>query len=398
MARGLAHAAARAVGRDARHAQAVDRAQLAGDLGRGAGHAAKVDVAPEEALVADARQRLALRGHFHALLHLDQLVQAALPGAVGHQAPGVLVDDLHLALAHEVVLVALEHVQRGERLAHELLAPARPLPDPAQVLGDALQRLLAGVGDLDALLADAVVGLAQRAGDLERVAVHLLARAALRAGRQDERRARLVHQHAVGLVDDRELQPAQQQARRRRRIAGERAQAQRDRVRLAAEHQAVAQVVEGDLLVAAVGHVAGIGGAPHRRLLPLLHAAHAQAEQLVHRRHLHRVALGEVVVHRHHVHRASRERRGRRGQGRGQGLAFAGVHLGDHAAQHRPSADQLDVEVAHARGAHRRLAHQRERLRHQLELVEPAAAQLRPQRRGARAQLGVRGFPEPFRL
>ena len=54
--------------------------------------------------------------------------------------------------------------------------------------------------------------------------------------------------------------------------------------------------------------------------------------------------------------------------------------------------------MAHAHGAHRRFAHQRERLRHQLELIEAAAAQLRPQRHGARTQLGVRDSLNRFGL
>ena len=124
----------RPVGRDAHHLQPVDRPQLARDLARGAGHAGQVQVAPEEALVGDARQRLALAGELAAFLDLDQLVQPALPGAVGHQAAGVLVDDLHLAVAHEVVLVALEEVQRGQRLAtSSSRRSARPSRCPSQI-------------------------------------------------------------------------------------------------------------------------------------------------------------------------------------------------------------------------------------------------------------------------
>ena len=62
------------------------------------------------------------------LLGLDQLVQAVLPRAVGHDAAGVLVDDLHLAVGDDVVLVALKDMQSAEGLPDELLA--RPADGP----------------------------------------------------------------------------------------------------------------------------------------------------------------------------------------------------------------------------------------------------------------------------
>ena len=171
----------------------------------------------------------------------------------------------------------------------------------------------------------------------------------------------------------------------------EQAEPHRDRVRPAAEHQPVPEVVEGDFLVAAIRDVAGVGGAPLRRLLAAAHAAHRQAEPLVDRRHLLRIALGQVVVDRDDVHRLAGERRGGRGERRGEGLALAGVHLGDHAAQHRPAADQLDVEMPHAEHPRRGFAHQRERLRGKRKIVEAGALQVRPERGDPGAQLGVGG-------
>ena len=58
--------------------------------------------------------------------------------------------------------------------------------------------------------------------------------------------------------------------------------------------------------------------------------------------------------------RKSRER-GRSGDQRGgQGLAFAGRHLGQHALEHGECADDLDVEVPLAEHAVRQLADERE--------------------------------------
>src|SRR4029077_7776730 len=50
---------------------------------------------------------------------------------------------------------------------------------------------------------------------------------------------------------------------------------------------------------------------------------------------------------------------------RGEGLALAGLHLGDRAVVKDHPADQLDIEVALADGAPSGLAAERERLREQ---------------------------------
>jgi hypothetical protein len=57
-------------------------------------------------------------------LGLDHLVQAALPGAVGHHAAGVFVDDLHLAVHAPGTAGPVEQVQRRQRLLSSLLARA----------------------------------------------------------------------------------------------------------------------------------------------------------------------------------------------------------------------------------------------------------------------------------
>ena len=54
------------------------------------------------------------------------------------------------------------------------------------------------------------------------------------------------------------------------------------------------------------------------------------------------------------------------GERRGEGLALAGLHLGDGARVEHHAADQLDVEVALAERPPAGLAHQRERLGQQV--------------------------------
>ena len=53
-------------------------------------------------------------------------------------------------------------------------------------------------------------------------------------------------------------------------------------------------------------------------------------------------------------------------QGRGQGLALAGLHLGDRPVVQDHAADQLDVEVTLADAPPRRLSTERERLGQQV--------------------------------
>ena len=68
------------------------------------------------------------------------------------------------------------------------------------------------------------------------------------------------------------------------------------------------------------------------------------------------VAAGEVVVDRHHVDALAGERVEIDRQGRHQGLALTGAHLGDRALVKDHAADELHVEMALTQGALGRLA------------------------------------------
>lgn len=197
--------------------------------------------------------------------------------------------------------------------------------------------------------------------------------------RQDQRRSRLVDEHAVRLVDDSEMQAAQQQRLRRAGPAGLEQLIDHEAGASAAlaERQTIAQVIEDDLLIGAVGHVAAIGPLAILRRLPLDDEADAQAERFVDRRELLGVAPGQIIVDGHDMHGTAAERRGNRRQQGGQGLAFAGLHFGERATHHGGAGDELDAEMSHSDGAARGLAGQREgpgrgiaaRLRH----CQPAA-------------------------
>ena len=317
----------------------------------------------------------------HAFLRLDHLMQPLLPRPVGQDPPGRLVDDLHLVVADEVVDVALEHVRGDQRLGSQLLAPARAAKHPGQRLRGSGQLLLALRREPDVALAAfdrEVLTLLQRPHHCERRLVHLLLRRLVGPSGDDERRTRLVDQHAVGLVDDGEEEAAEDQPARPALGPGDALDRELDAVHLRAERDPVAQVVEGELLVRAIGDVAAVRRAPGRRLLAIHHHAHRQPEHLVDGCHPFGVARREVVVHGNDVDRQPGHGRGAGGQRRGEGLPLPRLHLRDHSVQDDPAAADLRIEVAHADRAPGDLADQREALRHGRD-AEPVAPEHEPQ-------------------
>ena len=212
----------RAVGRDLDDRQLVDLHEL-GRLGeRRAGHARELVVHAEVVLQRDRRERLVLLLDADALLGLDRLVEALGPAPALEDAPGELVDDLHLAVDHRVVDVALVQrlgLQRLDQVVDEMaVLGAVEVVDPEEALG--LGDAPLGHRDRLVLLVELVVEVGDELLLHPRVhAVRRLAR--LHLGREprelgvqvgrllggagdDQRRPRLVDQDVVDLVDDRE--------------------------------------------------------------------------------------------------------------------------------------------------------------------------------------------------
>ena len=112
----------RPVRRDDRHFQTVDLLELVGFGIGGAGHAGQLLVQAEVVLEGNRRQRVILALDRHAFLGLDRLVQAVRPASSGERAAGELVDDDDLAVAHDVVDIALVEIvraQRGIQMVHD---------------------------------------------------------------------------------------------------------------------------------------------------------------------------------------------------------------------------------------------------------------------------------------
>ena len=110
----------------------------------------------------------------------------------------------------------------------------------------------------------------------------------------------------------------------------------------------VSQVVETELVVGAVGDVGGVGGLAVLGLDVVDHQAHGEAQEAVDLAHPLAVALGQVVVDGDDVHALSRQGVEVGGQGGHQGLALAGLHLGDAALVEDDAADELHPVGLHA--------------------------------------------------
>ena len=147
----------------------------------------------------------------------------------------------------------------------------------------------------------------------------------------------------------------------------------------------VAQIVEAELVVGAVGDVAVVGLLALLVVEPVHDDADGEAEEAVDLAHPFGVALGEVVVDGDDVHAAAGERVEIDRQRRDQRLAFAGLHLGDLAFVQDHAADQLHVEMALAERALGGLAHGGEG-RHQNVVERGAVGDLLLELGGARAQ------------
>ena len=209
-----------------------------------------------------------------------------------------------LGLVHDVVAVRLGH-GATQRVALGLLG--------TREAADRARELLVRVGRLGA-----------RTGD-------------------DERRARLVDEDGVHLVDDRVAMAALH-------------------AHVGASDHVVAQVVEAKLGVGAVRDVGGVRRCLGVERHAVLEQAHLHAQEVVELAHPLGVAAGQVVVDRDDVDALARERVEVAGQRGDERLALARLHLGDHATMQGDATDDLDVEVAHAQDAVGRLARRGERL------------------------------------
>ena len=360
----------RTVGRNLHHVELVNALEFFFlRLGR-AGHAGELAVHAEIILEGDGGQRLALTLHLHVFLRLDGLMQTVAVTAADHQTAGEFVNDDNFIVLHDVIHVALHQgvrAQRGVNVMQQLVVGniGKVLhAEPALGLAHARFGEVAGLFLFvdDVILAHRgkfFVGkriflpaillrffaLLQGADEAIRLFIQVGGLVA-RAG-DNQRRARFVDEDGVHLVHDGEVMTALHHV-------------------LLIDHHVVAQIVKAHLVVRAVGHVAGISRLA-LFLRQIMHDhAHSHAEEAENAAHVFALELSQIVVDGDDMHALARERVEIRRHGRRQGLALAGLHLGDAALMEHDAAEHLHAELALARHAAGRFAHDGIRFRQQV--------------------------------
>ncbi|MCG3173532.1 MAG: hypothetical protein GMKNLPBB_01729 [Myxococcota bacterium] len=270
-------------------------------------------------------------------------MQPVAPAAARHDAARVLIHDHHFAVADDVFDIAAEqgvglqgvvdmvqgvNFRRVEEIFH------------SQKLLDLLHAPL-GHHDLPGFFIHPVVAqfplfFFRRRRRLEpgNDGVHLvvLLGGVLRLAGNDQGRARLVNENGVHFVHDGEVEFALD-------------------VILQPEFHVVAEEIETQLRIVAVGDVGTI------RLLPLAirqavdNHAHAHAEEFIEASHPFGVAAGQVIIDGDDMYALAFQGVEVTGQGGDQGLAFAGAHFRDAARVKHRAADQLDIKMPHVEDA-----------------------------------------------
>ena len=324
---GLIHPAHLHVGRDLNDTELVDLVELPSLGHRGAGHTGEFLVETEVVLEGDRGERLILFLDPDAFLGLDPLVEALGVAPTLENSSGELVDDLDLTVGHHVVHVAVIESLGLERYVevvdHVDVGVVVHVLDTEEFLDLGDPRL--GGHHLALALIDLVVEFgSQTLGDTGEVAVPL--RRFPNASADDERRSRLIHQDGVDLVDDGKVVSALGEIPRLHR-------------------HVVAQVVETELVVGAVGHIRGVCGSAVVRQHVALDQADGQTEETVHTAHPFGVAARQVVVHGDDVNTLPGECVEVDRHGRDERLALARLHFRNPVSVEHGGAHHLDVEV-----------------------------------------------------
>src|SRR6185503_1041150 len=129
----------------------------------------------------------------------------------------------------------------------------------------------------------------------------------------------------------------------------------------------VPQVIETKLIVGSVSDVGGVGGLALEVVHVVLNTSDFETEEAMDLAHPLGVARSEVVVNSNYVNTTTTCKRIQVcRQSRNERLALACAHLGNFALVQDDAADQLHVEVTHARSAHACFSDDGESLRQNL--------------------------------
>ncbi len=353
------------VGGDLHDVERIDRAEFAFFGFRRTRHTRKLFVKSEVILEGNGRVGLILLAHLDAFFRLDGLMQAVGVAAPDHKTTRKFVDDDDFAVVDDIFLVEREQVMRFERLLNVVVEGRVRHVGNVFDAEESFGFFRAEFGQLNLLVSpfDNEIPIQLfRLCDLLRTRIALLLSAAVlfcvfqivvepalqgadefidayvqigrlvAPARNNERRSGFVDENGVHFVDDRKIQFALHHARK-------------------LGFQIVAQIIEAELVVRTVRNVAGVSGA----LVLVFHAGNDDADRKPHEfmnfSHPFRVAAGEVIVDRDDMHAFARKRFEIAGQSCNERFAFARLHFSDSALKQTDTADDLNVEVAHAEHA-----------------------------------------------
>ena len=281
------------------------------------------------------------------LLGFQRLMQSFRVTAARHHAAGEFVDDDDFAIAHNVILVALEQFMRAQSLVHVMHEGdiagiiERALGQHPEFAQQFFHMLIAGIGEIrralllvefEVLFREVRNGFVSR--DIEVGPI-------VGRPRNDQRRARLIDENRIDLIDDRIMMTALNHL-------GE------------IVFHIVAEIVEAELIVGAIGDVGGVGAAAFVVFEAMHDGSGRQTEEIIDAAHPFGVAAGEIVVDGDDMHALAGERIEVASERRNKRLALASPHFGNRAFVQHHAADQLDVEVPLPEDAARRLPHRRE--------------------------------------
>ena len=334
-----------AVGGDDDDVELVDGVEFGGFSFGCAGHAGEFFVEAEVVLEGDGGEGLVFLADGDAFLSFDCLMEAVGPAATGHEAAGEFVDDDDFAVLDDVFDVALvEGVSLDGDFDVVLHVPVFGVGDVADA-EELLDFFEAFVGDGDGagfFIDDVVAGPGLGLEGFDELALlelrddgvgdGVLVGGFVGGAGDDEGGAGFVDEDGIDFVDDAVEVAALD-------LVGD------------FELHVVAEVVEAELVIGAVGDVGGVGFAALLVGEVVDDDADAEAEEAVDFAHPFGVALGEVVVDGDDVDAVAGEGVEIAGEGGDEGLAFAGLHLGDFALVEDHAANHLDIEVAHADNA-----------------------------------------------
>lgn len=357
----------RSMGGNRNHLKAINMLKLISFSVGSPGHAGKLFIQPEVVLEGDRRDGLVFGARRQPFLDFDSLMQTIGPAPARHGATSELVDDDDLAITHDVMVVATKQVVRAQR-GVELLEQADIADIVQRVVG--IEQSAFGEQRLDTLMTEfsevdlttlfvnpEITGLATTLFNVlallatqprnQRIDISIMPRRRFGGTGDDQWCPRLIDEDGIDFVDDCEVEIALHA------IFG-------------TQRHVVAQIIKTELVIGAVGDVAGV----RRTLVGMLHTgddnASGHAECCVDTSHPGGITAGQVVVDGDNMNTTTSKGVEIHGERRDQRLALTGLHLGNTPLVQHHAADQLNVEMAHLQCATGGLTHQRKGFRQEI--------------------------------